>query len=339
MKNFHKGARRASAVLIGAVFFIAGFFKLMDPVGSSLIMEDYFKFLHLGFLTPISKPAALVFAFAEASCGILLITGLWRRLTAMISGALLAFFTLLSIVLAIANPSMDCGCFGEAVHLTHVQTLIKNLVLDALWCFAFLPFNNFESPRKVKYVCAAIAAVSTIIFTVHSVLGIPMMDFTTYNPGAEVQEEDAQLPVCDFYGDYVNHGSFAGKVMVVSEYDPSRLSPKAAERTERLLRDAQEAGYRPVRLLSISPDQLQDNISFAADRRTLMTLNRSNGGAVYIADQQVIRKWSVNNLPDSELLQELYDKNPTEEMLRRTVNDRMRIQGFLLYVFAVLLLL
>lgn len=339
MKNFHKGARRASAVLIGTVFFIAGFFKLMDPVGSSLIMEDYFRFLHLNFLVPVSKPAALFFAFAEASCGILLVTGIWRRLTAIISAALLAFFTLLSLVLAIANPAMDCGCFGEAIHLTHLQTLIKNLILDALWCFAFLPFGTFDSPRKVKYVCAAIAAISTLVFTVHSTLGIPLIDFTTYNPGAEVQEEDAQLPVCDFYGEYVNYGSFAGKVMVISEYDPSKLSAKAVERTERLLRDAQEAGYRPVRLLSISPDQLQDNISFAADRRTLMTLNRSNGGAVYIADQQIVRKWSVNNLPDSELLQELYDKNPTEAMLDRTVTDRMRVQGFLLYVFAVILLL
>ena len=46
--------RRISAVLIGFVFFLSGILKLMDPVGAKLVVEEYLKFLHLGFLLGIS---------------------------------------------------------------------------------------------------------------------------------------------------------------------------------------------------------------------------------------------------------------------------------------------
>ena len=45
--------RRISAIIIGFVFFVAGLLKLMDPVGAGLVVEEYFKFLHLGFLRPL----------------------------------------------------------------------------------------------------------------------------------------------------------------------------------------------------------------------------------------------------------------------------------------------
>ena len=39
--------RRLCAVIVGLVFFVAGILKLMDPVGSMLIVREYFSFLHL----------------------------------------------------------------------------------------------------------------------------------------------------------------------------------------------------------------------------------------------------------------------------------------------------
>lgn len=339
MKNFYKGTRRAAAVLTGIVFFIAGFLKVMDPVGSGLVMEDYFKFLHLGFLVPAAKTFGFAFALAESFIGILLITGLWRRISAIVSSSLLGFFTIITAILAIFNPPIECGCFGEAIHLSNIQTFVKNLILDALWCYAFLPFRDFDEPRKIKYATAGIAALSILIFAIHSILGIPMMDFTAYNAGAEVQEEDAQLPLCDSNGEYLDSMNFRGKIMLISVYDPEKLSREDYDKSVRALKDARDAGFRTLQLLAVSPDQLNGENSYAVDRRTLMTLNRSNGGLVYLSDQQIIRKWSTGNLPDGDDLRELYGQNPTEEMLRRTVKDRMRVQGFLLYVFAVMLLL
>ena len=42
-----KAVKRICAFLIGLVLFVAGLVKLMDPVGAGLVVEEYFKFLHL----------------------------------------------------------------------------------------------------------------------------------------------------------------------------------------------------------------------------------------------------------------------------------------------------
>jgi hypothetical protein len=84
----------------------------------------------------------------EASTGAALVSGVFRKTTAIVTSALILFFTVITLILWIANPVMDCGCFGEAIHLTHGQTLLKNLVLVALALIAFIPFQNFGVPRK-----------------------------------------------------------------------------------------------------------------------------------------------------------------------------------------------
>ena len=55
MKGFHIGLRRLCSVLLGLVFFIAGMLKLMDPVGTGLIVDGYLEFLHFEWLSFAAK--------------------------------------------------------------------------------------------------------------------------------------------------------------------------------------------------------------------------------------------------------------------------------------------
>ena len=57
--------KRLCAFILGAVFLVGGLFKLMDPVGSALVMESYFNFLHIGFLRSFATFAALFFNLLE----------------------------------------------------------------------------------------------------------------------------------------------------------------------------------------------------------------------------------------------------------------------------------
>ena len=57
--------KRFCGFATGFVFFISGLLKLMDPVGAGLVMKEYFKFLHIGFLEATATPSALFFARSD----------------------------------------------------------------------------------------------------------------------------------------------------------------------------------------------------------------------------------------------------------------------------------
>ena len=173
--------RRLCAVAVGFVFFAAGVLKLMDPVGTSLIVEEYMKFLHLGFLVPAATVVAELFALAETVLGICLVTGVFRKFTAAAVSVLLGGFTVLTLILWIFNPPMDCGCFGEAVHLTHFQSFAKNVILCALAAYAFFPIGKSGTPKKRKYVTFGIVTASAAAFAAYSLLYIPMLELTPFN--------------------------------------------------------------------------------------------------------------------------------------------------------------
>ena len=216
MKKAHHRLRRLCAILIGLVFLASGLLKLLDPVGTGLIVSEYFKFFHLGFLQGTAKALGMVLSLVEAITGAALISGVFRKTTAVITSILVVFFTVITLILWIANPEMDCGCFGEAIHLSHGQTLLKNIVLLVLAAAAFLPFQNFGVPRKGKYVAFFLAVPSLIFALCYNALHLPMIDFTEFAPGTELfasldndyQEMDGKVPTFIYERDG-QRGSFS----------------------------------------------------------------------------------------------------------------------------------
>ena len=348
-----RALRRISAAIVGSVFFLAAILKLMDPVGSGLVVEEYFKFFHTLFLLPTAKVVGIGMAFVECVTGAALLTDAWHRITGIVTGAIIGFFTIITLILWIANPVMDCGCFGEAVHLTHAQSFIKNVVLAGLWTLAFIPLNAPNKATRYRYVGFAISVLSVALFLVHSLRSIPMMDYTPLAPGEEIMQPDdeyltdaAMLSFCNAEGEYADSLVFGNNLMIASVYDPDKLSEANLDRIETFVVEAREAGFIPLVLAAASPDEPGILASkpetagslYFADRRTLMTLNRSNGGATYISDGEIVAKWGVRYIPDSGTMKELAVTDATAAMAEQTAKPRMRLQAFLLYVFAVMLL-
>ena len=349
--------RRISAVLIGFLFFLAGVLKLMDPVGARLVVEEYLKFLHLYFLMGISGVIGSGMALLETLVGAALITGVWRKIAAIVTGVMLVGFTALTAFLYVKNPHMDCGCFGEAIHLTHFQSLVKNLILLALWALAFLPFRKLEITRKVKYVSFPIAAVSVCLFLLYSSVNIPLVDFTPFSPGAELMlpediidptdDRTPTLSISDAEGEYVDERLVEGDLIAVSVYQPDKLKAAQWESIRQVMEDAAAVGFTPMILAAATPEMMESfglapemvAATYYADPKKLITLNRSNGGAAFLQDGLVVTKWHIRHLPDRERLSDLAAEDVTESLLSENNSDRVKLQGFLLYVFAVMLLL
>lgn len=349
--------RRISAVIIGFTFFVAGLLKLMDPVGAGLVAEEYLKFLHLDFLRFASNFAGSAIALCETLLGIALVTGVWRKAVAYLTLGVLGAFTLLTVALVIFNPTMDCGCFGEAVHLTHSQSLVKNLILLGLWALAFLPFGSMEPTRKIKYVSFSLAGISVSLFLLYSVFSIPMLDFTDYKPGTELSslenadwtsgDEIVLLSFSDVDGRYADSLALQGNVLVASVYSPEKMSAHNWQKLSALTDMAAARGFTPLVLAASTPEMITESVSspellpfiYFADRKTLMTLNRSNGGVSFFSDGQIVAKWSVNRLPDDEKLEQLASTDPIESLVSENHASKLKFQAFLLYVCAVILLL
>lgn len=394
MKKGYNVFRRFCAFVLGAVFLVSGILKLMDPVGSEFIMKSYFSFLHIGFMDFSARFFGVAFALTEAVLGAALMSGVWRKVVGIAVVALTTFFTLLTLVLLIFNPVMDCGCFGEAMHLTHLQTFVKNVILCALCCGAFIPMRELDRPVKVKYVSFALTACSLVALLVYSLVALPLKDYTAFHPGAMLQaaadeqykdfsepefiyEKDGVtqafsldalpdsswnfvdsrirqddfaagtvLTLTDDAGEYCDSLATQGNVLVVSAY--KKLSAGRIEGIESLVADARAVGLTPIVLVpsddvlaaaSEKRAALEDSLVYYSDYKTLATLNRSNGGATWISDGQIVRKWSYTLRPSREKLSTALAEDPTALALETQSKGSLALQSFLLYIFAVLLLL
>lgn len=379
--------KRFCGYAVGFVFFISGLLKLMDPVGAGLVMKEYFQFMHMEFLSGASTVFGVSFAFVETVIGTALITGVWKKAVTLAAVILQGFFTLLTLALVIFKPEMDCGCFGEAIHLTHSQTFIKNIILLGLLLIYYIPAKLLNKPKPKKYVSFGLVTVSIVAFALYSFLYIPMADFTAFKPGVGINREansvgntyeavfvyskdgDEQtfsleslpdstwtfvrtetisqprstkpattISIYNENGQYADSLLMHGRVMVISAYD--KLSPKDTSRIASFAKNAQEAGFTPILLTASEEIASPEGLTrYFCDYKTLITLNRSDGGVTYIDNGMVIRKWAKRNLPDLEDLTDLSDMDATESYIERDSKTSLAFQGFLLYVFAVMLLL
>ncbi len=352
MHKFHHSFRRFCALLIGLVFFVSGMLKLMDPVGTGLKMAEYFKFLHLDFLLPAGKGFGVAFALLEALVGAALVSGIARKLAAIVVLALIAFFTGLTLVLYLVNPEMDCGCFGEAIHLTHLQSLMKNVVLLVLALIAFIPLSDGYEARKPKKWGFAVVSLLTLVFTVYSLRSLPLEDFTAFSYGSQIlsgatgdddlQEENlAVLSFSDVFGEYCDDLAGVGEVLAVSVYEPERLDSLQWARIATVVNDALVCGVRPL-VLTPSADGVPMTLGeclYFADYKTLLTMNRSNGGATFLSDGLIEDKWTLKDLPTGEDLSALLSSEPVEAAASSSTHGRLAFQGMLLLCVALLILL
>jgi len=356
--------RQFAAILIGIVFFTSGLLKLIDPVGSSLIVDSYNSFFHLDFLSFLSKPTGIMLPLVETLIGAALICGIWKKVIRFAAAALLTAFTIITAVLVIFQPQMDCGCFGEAIHLTHLQSFIKNVFLCGLWVLAFIPLkqdNSATHPRK--FVSFGITAVVSLMLAVYSNFSLPLMDFTDFRGGIEIQrpavpglddgiEEDEAaatqpLPFFDVNWEYRDSLILAPKVIAISSYAPSELRAGNWKAISSLCSTASVFGFRPLILVSGDPENIGKYIPdqsllefiFFADHRLLLSLNRSNGGACYLSDGQLVRKWAVNSLPRSEELSGILKESPAETLIKADSRGQFAFQGIYLGLLALLLIL
>lgn len=122
-------------VLLGAVFAVSGFQKLMGPYQNFAAVIEKFEILPASFVPPMAQ----TLPWAELLLGAFLILGLWERLSLLGLWAMNTAF-IFAIITALVRklPIDSCGCFGEAVKFTLPQILAVDGVLWVFFLVLFL---------------------------------------------------------------------------------------------------------------------------------------------------------------------------------------------------------
>ena len=190
-------------LVLALTLILSGFVKAVDPIGTQYKINDYLEAWGLYAIVgdTVTLLASVLLSAIEFVMGICLLFAIRRRLVSRLALVVMAFMTVLTLWLAIANPISDCGCFGDAIKLTNWQTFWKNIVL--LVCAAVICARPLDMVRFISKTTQWIVTNYSVVFIMavsgYSLYLLPMFDFRPYHVGADIRQgmempEDAEQP-------------------------------------------------------------------------------------------------------------------------------------------------
>ena len=152
--QFFRGLVQLCRLLVGSLFIVSGLIKSNDAMGFMYKLEEYFEpgALNLPGLEEYALSLSVLICMGEILLGVAMVIGALPKLTATLTGILMAFFTWLTWYTANCDPFatkmivdatgasveianqcvLACGCFGNAIPLTPYESFIKDVVLSIL---------------------------------------------------------------------------------------------------------------------------------------------------------------------------------------------------------------
>ncbi len=178
--------------LIGATFVFSGFVKAVDPIGTQYKIQDYLGAIGLAGVLPdwVTLSTSVLLSAFEFSLGVFILLAIRRRLVSKLIVAFMAVMTLVTLWLALFNPVKDCGCFGDALHLTNTQTLIKNILLLAAAIVVVchpLRMVRFLS-RSTQWIAFNYTVLFVLLLSAHCLYHLPLIDFRPYHIGTNIKK-------------------------------------------------------------------------------------------------------------------------------------------------------
>lgn len=179
-----------SRIFVGILFIISGLIKLNDPVGFSYKLTEYFSepVFNMPFLEPFTLGLAIFLVILEVVLGVILLVGYKVKATIWCLLLLIVFFTFLTFYSAYFDVVKDCGCFGDALHLTPWQSFTKDIVL--LFFILILFINKKLVKPLFSNIVTNIITLASIVLCIFIAIRVlnhnPIKDFRPYKVGTNI---------------------------------------------------------------------------------------------------------------------------------------------------------
>ena len=206
MKRAKAVALYVARTVVGLTFILSGFVKAIDPLGTQYKIQDYLAAIPPSLSLPdmLTLLMSVSLSMVEFTLGAFMLTAISRRLTARLTLLFMVVMTAVTVWIYIADPVKDCGCFGDALTLTNLETLLKNIVLLALAALvAWRPTHIGRlMSRSNQMLLGQMLMVTPVALSFWCLYDLPLIDFRPYHIGADIKAgmetpEGAEQPVCD----------------------------------------------------------------------------------------------------------------------------------------------
>jgi len=257
--------RLISRIIVGIVFIFSGIVKAVDPLGSAYKFSDYFQAFNLEFLKPFALVLAIFLFTAEFISGFALLSGYRRKTGLWGVMILMSIFTPLTLILAITNPVSDCGCFGDAIHLTNWQTFWKNVVLMIMVVILFSGRKSIRQISTVKREWTVIITVITlfVVFSLLNMRYLQLLDFLPYKTGTNIREGmtiPEGKPADEYLTTFIYEKEGVRKEFTLENYPADDSTWKFIDQKSRLVKKGYQPPIHDFSITTIEGEDLTDQI-------------------------------------------------------------------------------
>lgn len=183
-------------VLTGLLFIFSGLVKAIDPRGLAYKMQEFFEaWANDGFMKDLMEGLnhyALSFSISmitlEVIVGVALLIGWQKRIITWILLLLMLFFTFLTSYVLFSGKIRACGCFGDCIPLTPVETFTKDIILLCLSLVLLFKVKYITPLFKpfVSFLYVLMATLLTLALQFYVLKHLPLADCLPYKKGNDI---------------------------------------------------------------------------------------------------------------------------------------------------------
>jgi len=187
-------------IALALLFIFSGLTKAVDPVAWGIKMDEYFTSFGMSFMHPFSFYLGFIPTIAEFLLGFMLLFRIKVKWTTIGYLIFMTFFFFLTLWLAIAEHLevkygynlgivKDCGCFGQAIEMSNLETFLKNVVIMIPTIIIYLKRNKIPDIRLTpvgQFIFASIGALLVFLFQLYCLFHLPVVDFSNWKKGEHV---------------------------------------------------------------------------------------------------------------------------------------------------------
>ncbi|MCZ2222831.1 MAG: DoxX family membrane protein [Chitinophagales bacterium] len=176
--------------IVGLLFIFSGLIKANDPLGLSYKMQEFFEAWQLKGFHNYTLAAAYAMNILEVVAGVAVIVGWQMKRFAWLLLILIIFFTFLTSYVLFSGKIHACGCFGDCVPLTPIQTFIKDIVLLLLILILFFNTKKVKPlfNKKLSVVIIILSLIFTTALQSYALKYLPVLDCLPYAKGKNLHE-------------------------------------------------------------------------------------------------------------------------------------------------------